>query len=57
MSKHPERQKDMVKRQTVIVKPSSYQPSVAELEADMSIDATPEEIARSVMRDVTIKPQ
>ena len=33
---------------------SSYQPSKAELEEDVSIDATPEEIARAVLRPVKI---
>ena len=33
---------------------SSYQPSKAELEEDVSIDATPEEIARAVLRPVQI---
>ena len=32
----------------VRVKPFSYQPSKAELEEDMSVDATPEEIARAM---------
>ena len=33
---------------------SSYQPVKAELEEDMSIDATPEDLARAVMRRVKI---
>ena len=39
---------------------SSYQPSKAELEEDVSIDASPEEIARAVGRQVEVrytKPQ
>lgn len=39
----------------VEVKHRSYQPSKAELEADMSIDATPEEVAKAVMKQVTVK--
>ena len=34
---------------------SSYQPTMAEKEQDMSIDATPEELARAVMRRVEIQ--
>ena len=37
------------------VKPHSYQPPKAELEADMSIAATPEEVAKAVMKQVTVK--
>ena len=32
----------------------TYQPSKAELEEDVSIDATPEEIARAVLRPVQV---
>ena len=41
---------------TVKVKPYTYQPSKAELNADMSLPATPEQLARAVLQDVTIKP-
>ena len=41
----------------VAVKPTNYQPSKAELEEDMSIDATPEAVADSIGRTVaTTKP-
>lgn len=33
----------------------SYQPSKAELESDMSIDASPEEVARTVLRRVEVQ--
>ena len=33
---------------------SSYQPSKAELEEDVSVDASPEDVARAVLRDVQI---
>ena len=39
----------------VEVKPHTCQPSKAELEADMSIDATPEDVARAVMKQVMVK--
>lgn len=38
----------------VEVEPFSYQPSRAELREDMSIPATPEELAKAVVQDVTV---
>lgn len=40
---------------TVKVMDSSYQPSKAELEADVSIDATPEEVGRALMQTVNVQ--
>ena len=40
---------------TVEVVDSSYQPSKAELEADVSIDKTPEEVARALTRTVNVR--
>lgn len=40
---------------TITLKHSSYQPTRAELEEDMTIDASPEEIMRSVVRLRKIK--
>ena len=42
-------------RPTVMVKPHSYQPSKAELEEDVSVDATPEEVRAALMRPVGVK--
>ena len=39
----------------VEVLPYSYQPSKAELEEDVEIDATPEELGDALMRDVTVR--
>ena len=39
----------------VKVKPHSYQPSKAELDADISINATPEDVAKAVMKQVTVQ--
>ena len=39
---------------TVRVKPHSYQPSKAELGEPVKIDATPEQVARAVLRPVKI---
>ena len=36
-------------RKTITVKPFAYQPSKAELEADMSIPATPDELLQAVI--------
>ncbi len=44
-----------IDRVTVELKPSSYQPSKAELEADVSIDADPEDLARAVLQQVRIE--
>ena len=40
----------------VRLRPAKYQPTKAELEEDMSIDATPKELAQVAFRPVTIKP-
>ena len=40
---------------TVEVRESSYQPSKAELEEDVSIDATPDEVARALTRTVNVR--
>ena len=42
-------------RRHVTVKPSSYQPSKAELQADVSVKATPEGLRDAVMRSVVVK--
>lgn len=41
-------------RHVVQVKSHTYQPSNAELKADVSATVTPEELARATMRDVTL---
>ena len=43
-------------RPEVRVRPSGYQPTKAELEADMAIDATPEALAEATLRPVTLRP-
>ena len=40
---------------TVEVMDSSYQPSNAELEKDVRIDASPEEVARALMSTVNVQ--
>ena len=39
----------------VRVRPATYQPSKAEIEADMSIDTTPEELALVALQPMTVK--
>ena len=39
-------------KDAVRVKPYSYQPSKAELEEDVSVNATPEEVRAALMRPV-----
>ena len=41
-------------RVEVHVKPTTYQPSKAELEEPIRLDATPDELARAVMQPVTV---
>ena len=45
----------MDNRPTVRLKSNRYQPSKAELNEEIQIDATPEELARAVLRDVNIE--
>ena len=48
---------DKPDKTTAVVKPTSYQPSKAELEEDVSVDATPEQLADCIGRTVaTTKP-
>ena len=47
-AKHPEPQE-------VELVHSSYQPSKAELEEDVRIDATPEELAQAVLRPAKVR--
>ena len=47
--------KQQDKKPVVGVRPYSYQPSKAELEADISIDLSPEEIRDALLRAVTVK--
>lgn len=42
-------------RPTIRLKRSSYQPSKAELEEEVRIDATPEELAKALAREVNIE--
>ncbi len=42
---------------TVRVKPSSYQPSKAELEERVRINATPDELASKVMETVRVETE
>lgn len=43
-----------IERREVRVKPNRYQPSKAELEEPVRIDATPDELAAAVLRPVTV---
>ena len=48
-------EKQPAARPVVTIKPATYQPSKAEIEEDVSVDATPEELAKAALRQVTIK--
>ena len=39
----------------VRLRPSSYKPTKAELDEDVSVDATPDEVARAITRKVTVQ--
>ena len=45
---------DDSERPEVLVKPHSYQPRKAEMDEPVKIDATPEQLARAVLRPVKI---
>ena len=49
--------KPQVEPAEVTVKPHTYQPSKAELEADIRVDATPEELRSALTRSVNIKTE
>ena len=51
----PKRKQHDPNAPTVRIKRSSYQPSKAELEEEIKIDATPEQLARAVARKVNIE--
>ena len=40
---------------TVRVRPYSYQPNKAELDEDVSVDATPEDVRAALMRPVKVE--
>ena len=48
------RKKQLDPAREVRLKPSAYQPSKAELEEDVSIDATPDELAVAILQPVRI---
>ena len=44
-------------RKTITVKPFAYQPSKAELDAEVGIASTPEDLARTILQPVTVKTE
>lgn len=46
---------DVKKKPDLWLRPPSYQPSKAELDEDLSIDATPDDVAAALMRDVNVR--
>lgn len=55
MPKHPHRESSVDNPPTLKLKSSRYQPSKAELEEEVRIDATPEELAKAVVHTVNIE--
>ena len=54
MTAQETRRKELDPPRTVRVKPHSYQPSKAELDEPVKIDATPDELAAAILRPVKI---
>lgn len=44
-----------VNKSIILLRQASYQPTKAEIEEDMSIDTTPEALAKVAFRPVTVK--
>ena len=44
-------------RKVITVKPYTYQPSKAELDADVGIASTPTELAHAILQPVTVKTE
>ena len=59
MSEAPNKSNEPRDRQQmeVSVKPHTYQPSKSELEADITVDATPEGLRSALTRSVRIKTE
>ena len=55
MPKRPLREPSVDNPPTLKLKSSRYQPSKVELEEEIRIDATPEELAKAVLRIVNIE--
>lgn len=43
------------KKKTIEVQPMAYQPSKAEMEEDLSIDASPDELVKTAVQTVDLK--
>ena len=55
MIKSDKTKKTKVPVKRIELAPSDYQPSKAELEEDVRLDATPEDVARSVLQPVRVR--
>ena len=55
MKTQNKRKQRALKKRVVEVKPHTYQPSKVELETDVSVPATPDELRRATMRSVAVK--
>lgn len=49
--------KEPIEKEVVHVEPSAYQPSKAEMEEDLRIDATPEELLDRMFRPMKVVPK
>ena len=55
MTEKRKRRRKTIKRPEIVLPPTGYQPSKAELEEEVRLPATPTELARAAMQDVTIR--
>ena len=50
----PKRRRKSIQRREIELPPIGYQPSKAELEEEVRLPATPTELAKAAMQDVTV---
>ena len=50
----PKRRRKRIQRREIELPPIGYQPSKAELEEDVRLPATPTELAKAIVQDVTV---
>lgn len=54
MSKKPKRRRKRIRPREIELPPIGYQPSKAELDEDVRLPATPTELAKAIVQDVTV---
>ena len=54
MTDKQKRRRRQIKRREIALKPSGYQPSKAELDEEVRLQATPTQLAKAMVQDVKI---